>query len=350
MTAAILDRLTPPASDLVREAAGAGGAVIVYDRDDRIVWVSEGQRALMPCSDYVDETYSSLFWKIFNAGLIGTKSAQPDPSAWLEGTIAARRTSPNLDFVNTYPWGRMLVSHLLLDDGVSIQARLDMRQAGIDRYFGERDAGLGVLWALRVQRHMRGMQSALDSLPIAVGMVDVAGRLIHSNASFDDLVRDGDGLVLAEDECVKATDLCDDIVLEQAVAHIAYGTQPSTCVPIRRGVKSPLIAAVNPGNLPGTAVIMVSCFGEDHSAVAASLRQAFNLSPAEAEIAAGIGAGKSMAEIASTRGVGEKTAYNQVRSIKASLRRSQFAIDDLADIANIVTKIAAITSHNRPNH
>ena len=336
--------LTPSASCLVREATDAGGAVIVYDKDDKIIWVSDGQRTLMPCSDYADESYSSLFWKVFKAGLVGTKSAIPDPASWLEATVAARRTSPNLDFVNIYPWGRMLVSHLRLEDGVSVQARISLKAAGIDKYFGSYDTGLGVMWALRVQRHMQGMQSALDSLSIAVGLVDAEGRLVSSNASFREMLCARDALTLTSDECIRAVDVCDDMVLEQAVTHIASGAQPSTCIPIRRGTGAPLIAAISAGNQLGTAVIVVSRFGEDHASIVTSLRQAFNMSPAEAEIAAGIGNGQSVAEIAEARGVGEKTAYNQVRGIKSTLRRSQFVVDDLADIAGLVTKVAAITS------
>ncbi|MCW2244869.1 hypothetical protein M2352_000460 [Azospirillum fermentarium] len=340
----ILDALPSSAFDLVREADRAGAAVIVYDNDDRIVWVSDGQRTLMPCSDYADETYKSLFWKVLNAGMIGTRSAMADPAAWLEGAIAARRTSPNLDFTNIYPWGRMLVSHLRLDSGISVQARLSLKSTGICKYFGDPDIGLGVMWALRVQRHMHNMQSALNSLSIAIGLVDASGRLFNSNASFNEMLAACDGFMLTEDGDIKAIDVCDDLVLEQAVANVAEGLQPATYIPIRRSSQPPLIVAVSAGDLPGTAVLVVSRFGEDCASIASSLQQAFNMTPAEAEVAAGIGAGQSVADIAAARGVAEKTTYNQVRGVRSALRRSRFAVDDLAGIANLVTKIAAITS------
>lgn len=159
---AALPQLPQHAVDLIQAADDAGGAVVVFDYEDRILGANNEQRRIMPCSAYGSgDTYGSLFWSAYQAGMTGNTSAKKDPAAWLADAVAARRSSPNLDFINNYQWGRMLVSHLRLDDGTSIQARINMKATGIDRYFGDQDAGLGVMWAVRVQREMRGLQSAL---------------------------------------------------------------------------------------------------------------------------------------------------------------------------------------------
>lgn len=345
----VLPPLPSHAIDLIQSAENAGGAVLVFDREDRIIGANQEQRRIMPCNAYgPDDTYGSLFWSLHRAGLTGNKGAKADPEAWLANTIAARHSSPNLDFVNSYPWGRMLVSHLRLDDGTSIQARLDMKASGIDRYFGDYDAGLGVMLAVRVQREMRGLQSALNNLGLAVALVDSAGTPIHQNVSFGELLEAADGLTLASDGSVMALDGCDDLVLRQTLEHVATGAVPSCHVPLRRSGGSPLIMAVSAGTLPGTAVLAVARDGEDDREIAAVLMRAFDLSPVEAEVLAALGAGLSVKEIAQRRGVTEGTTYLQVKAVKVALERFEFAATDLATLASLVTRIAAITRAPRP--
>lgn len=316
----------------------------MFDRDDRILGANQEQRRVMPCCSYGhDDTYASFFWGAHRIGITGNKGAKADPAKWLADTIAARHSSPNLDFVNNYPWGRMLVSHLRLEDGTNIQARINMKASGIDRYFGERDAGLGILWAVRVQREVRGLQSALDNLGLAVALVDGDGAPIHRNASFAEMLEAADGLTLASDGSLMALDGCDDLVLRQALEHVANGAIPSAHVPIRRGGKDPLILAVSPGAMPGTAVLAAARAGEDGREIASVLMGAFDMSPVEAEVLAALGAGLSVKEIAQRRGVTEGTTYLQVKAVKKALERFEFAATDLASLASLVTKIAAIT-------
>lgn len=343
LNASLIGSLPAPAADLVRAADGAGGAVLIYSPDDEIVGANSAQRALMPCSDYVGETYSSFFWKVFAAGFSGAKLAKADPAAWLEGAIVSRHNSPNLDFVNEYSWGRMLVSHLRLDDGSSVQARLDLRKSGIEHYFNGEGAGLGVMWALQVQRDIRNLQSALDSLAVAVGLVDGDGLLLHSNASLSDMLAARDGMAQDGRGGIYATDACDAMVLEHAIKNVSSGFLTSSFAPLRRSLGAPLIVAVTAGDVPGTVVLAISRFGEDHKSLVTSIRQALGITPAEAEVIAGIGTGQSVADIAATRNVTEKTTRNQVQNLRRALTGSRFAVGDLAGIASLVTKIAAIT-------
>ncbi|WP_298372576.1 hypothetical protein [Azospirillum sp.] len=335
--------LARPASDLIQAANNAGGAVLVYSKNDEIVWANDAQRALMPCSDYVDETYSSIFWKVFEAGFSGAKLAKDDPVSWLEGAIVSRNNSQNLDFINEYFWGRMLVSHIRLDDGVSVQARIDLKKSGLENYFRGETAGLGIMWALQMQRDITNLQSALDGLAIAVGLVDGDGRILHKNTSFSDMLSACDGLYQSEDNIILAVDVCDDMVVKQSIKNVTGGLLDSSFAPLRRATAPPLVMAVTAGDVPGTAVLAVSRFGEDHESLVAGIRQALGITPAEAAVIAGIGVGQSVAEIAVARNVTEKTTRNQVQSLRRALEGSRFAVGDLAGIASLVTKIAAIT-------
>ena len=349
-----LPPMPPYAVELVEATENAGGAVLVFDGSDRIVAANEAQRRVMPCCAYGDDdTYSSLFWAALQAGMTGNKAAKEAPEEWLAASIGARRSSPNLDFVNVYPWGRMLVSHLRLDDGTSIQARLDMRKSGVDRYCGERSAGLGVLWATRVQREILGLQAALDNLSLGVALVEDGGtdsgvQLIHSNASFSDLLSGRDGLTVDEGGRLRAVDEYDDLSLSQALDDAVGGLTRTGYVPVRRRPgKQPLVLAISAGVAPGTALVTVTRFGEDEPEIAGTLMRAFGLPAVQAEVLAALGAGLTVEEIARRRGVAKGTTYLQVNHIKKTLKEFGFAVTDMAGLTALVAKIAAITSAPR---
>lgn len=339
----VVAEMPATALDLVRATDEAGGAILVFDAQDHILWANDGQRTLMPCSTYgTEETYESLFWTLLKSGCVGNKAAFADPQSWLNSAIIVRQCSSNLNFINIYPWGRMIVSLLRLDDGRSIQSRIDYKASGIARFLPEFDGGVGVLWALKMQERMRSLQTALDSLSVAVGLVDASGRLMHSNASLGDLLAAGDGLGVNEAGMMTATDPCDGIVLAQALENVARGAVAHQFVPLRRRRGAPLMMAVSRGDTDGTAVIALSRFGEDQAELASTVRQALNITPAEAEVISGIGTGMSVSEIAAARGVTEDTAYKQIKSVRAVMKKSRFGANDLAGIASLVTKIAAI--------
>lgn len=349
MAAPALSDLTSQAIGLISAADAAGGGVLVYGRNDEVLWANEGQRLLMPCSDYNDETYSSLFWKVLNAGMIGNKTAPIDPQGWLQYSNATRKNSPSLDFVNRYPWGQMLVSQVVLDNGMSIQARIDIRKAGIDQLSGSDGTGVGFSLALQMVRERKWFQSALDSLSIGVCLLDRGGAVICSNTSFDEFLS-GETHLIRDEQCrIRAIDRYDDMVFRQVVENAASGSVGSMIVPLR-SASDALVAAISAGTVFGTAVLAVSRFGEDTASLAESIRQAFGLTPAEADTMANIGLGRSVSQIAEDRNGAEKTVYNQIQRIRSGLNRSKFAAHDLASIAGLAVRIAAITKPPTRSH
>lgn len=344
-----LPPMPPYAAEMVESTEKAGGAVLVFDGSDRIVAANEEQRRIMPCCDYgPGDTYTTFFWGAHARGMTGNKEASRDPSTWLAAAIATRRSSPNLDFVNHYPWGRMLVSHVRLEDGTSIQARLDIHKSGVARLFGERDAGLGVLWAIRVRREIQRLQAALDNLSLGVALLEDGGAdgacLIHSNASFGDLLSGRDGLVLDENRRLLAVDEGDQMSLSQALDDALGGRARTGYVPIRRPGKQPLVLAVSAGETPGTALVTVARFGEDEPEIVGTLMQAFGLPAVQAEVLAALGSGLTVEEIAQRRRVAKGTTYLQVNQIKKSLKEFGFSVVDIAGMASIVSKISSVIS------
>lgn len=330
-------------AEIVRATDEAGGAVIVFDPDDHVLLANSEQRRIMPCFGYkYSDTYTSMFWELLEKGLNGNPVAKKDPELWLHRAIGSRLNSANMDFVNIYPWGRMLVSHHRLDDGTSLQARLNMRAAGLEKYFSGQEANLGVTRALRLRREIHALEAMLDSLGLAVALVDQSGNILHANTSFSDMLQSEDGLINKTGSGVTATDPLDELVLRQALEHVAGGLVPRTYVPIRRRSGGPLVMTVSPGSTGGTAIVAAARFGEDMSEVNSALRQAFGVTATEAEVLSGVGSGQTPAEIAGSRGVGMQAAYRAIDRAKKKMKETQVSSPDLPGIASIVTGIAAI--------
>lgn len=330
--------------EMVCLAHNAGGAVMAFGPHDELLWANPEQQRIMPVSDYepLQTTYDSIFWGAYNQGYSGNQDSRHDPAGWLAMAKRARIESDELNFLNRYPWGRAACSHVRLQDGRSLQVRVGLKASGLDQYLGTQEGGFGVVWALRIQEEMRRLRSALDSLGLAVAIVNRRGSVVYQNASFADLVGGADGLISAGNGILVATDAIDDIVMQQALAHVLAGSVPVLYVPLRRPVGTPLVMAVSAGETAGTAVVTVSRFGEDSKEIASTLRQALGLSPAEAEVMAALGAGRSVEEVADERLVAPNTVYQQVRSVKSTLKRSKFAVASPAGLVGLVQRLSAI--------
>lgn len=335
--------------ELIAEIANvtnaAGGAVVVFDGQDRILYANDEQRKLMPCCEYGSaDTYSTLFWSALKFGYTGNPNAKTDPEGWLVRAIGARLNSQNMDFVNRYNWGAMLVSHFRLENGVSIQARLDMCKTGLDHYFTGPSSQIGVMRAIRLREEILGLESALDSLGLAVALIGYNKKILHANSSFKEMLSKEDGLTSSPmGEEIIATDLCDEFVFQQAVDNVASGALDSTYVPVRRRRHDPLILAISAAATPGAAIVAAARFGEDVKAINTALREALGFSIAEAEVVTGIGQGKSVNQVALDRGVSEGSTYQHLHKVRKRLKHSSFAAPDMAGIASLVTGIAAIT-------
>lgn len=339
--------LPEPIRKIALDTDAAGGAVLVFDPEDHIIFANVEQRRIMPCCEYErKDTYSSLFYALLSRKLNGNPAANASPEAWLSDAIAARRCSSNLDFVNCYSWGKMLVSHMRLSDGTSIQARLDMRLTGMERYFEGPDACLGVARVLRMRRDILSLENALDSLGLAVALVESNGHLLHGNASFLEMIGLNDGLINKFGNGLAATDPCDNMVLQQAIKHVSAGLISTSYVPLHRKRGDPLILAISMTFNTGVLVFAVSRFNEDTSEINAALRQALGVSQAEAEVMTALASGDTVPSLSQKRGVSANTTYYQIKSAKRRLGNARFSSTDMNGICSLVSGISAISRVN----
>jgi DNA-binding CsgD family transcriptional regulator len=155
----------------------------------------------------------------------------------------------------------------------------------------------------------------------------------------------GGGLILQGDR-VAAADDASDKRLQSAidVALMGKGPAGAAAVAVRRDPRLPLLvlilrvdgvgsAAANPARL-----LLAACDPERNPMLPHHmLAEMFDLTPAEASIAAGIAAGRQLAEIAADRGVGIETVrwYSKIVFGKTKTRGQ-------AELAALLTKLAML--------
>lgn len=180
------------------------------------------------------------------------------------------------------------------------------------------------------------MRAALDALEQAVALYDPAGRQVFANAALQGFAARADGLVPGPAGQVVPAEPRARIVLARALTAATAGIHVAVLVPRASGA-APYVLRCRPvRGAPGWAMTVVADPQRRPAADAALLRRAFGLTAAEAELAAALGHGSSVAEHAAARGISVHTARCQLRAVlsKVGARRQ-------AEVVAIVTALAA---------
>ena len=167
----------------------------------------------------------------------------------------------------------------------------------------------------------RSAQTVTDSLALAIVTVRADQRILSANAMADAALRRADGLVVSAGRLIAVSHEAANR-LARCVAMATSPTQPTaTGLLIERdGNNSAYQLNVAPltgdGGARSAIVIWRDPDARDPT-LTMRLRMLFRLSQAEAEIAAELGAGRSIAEITSSRDVRPSTMTSQLKSILA---------------------------------
>ncbi len=169
-----------------------------------------------------------------------------------------------------------------------------------------------------------GLLEAFDLLDCGGVLIDLTGRIIRTNEQADRQF--GKGLFVSHGHMI-ASDPQANARLQRLIGSV-LPCRPTCDTPIGGAVviprmgESPLVVHAAP--LTGstrdlfqrtTAVLMIVDPGQHPQPSVALLRQAFGLSPAEARLAAEIGTGRDLKEIAISHGVSEGTVRAQLKAI-----------------------------------
>jgi DNA-binding CsgD family transcriptional regulator/PAS domain-containing protein len=174
-----------------------------------------------------------------------------------------------------------------------------------------------------VRRHMRegqakpGSTEILDMLAAPVIATDPSGRILYMNERGEKMLERRACLTYARDGGLGAVQANDNDRLRAAIA--AAGRDKATTVMLHRVAGGlPVAAVVAPSHAVSAqrhALIVIS--DPEARAAPERLKELFDLSRAEAEVAAALASGRSLDEIAEDRGVAVSTLRVQLKSIYA---------------------------------
>ncbi len=334
--------ISDTAASLVDSAERVEGAVILFDAADNIVWVNERQRALMPCTDYVGQTYSSLFWSALDRGMVGNPVAASKPHMWLEFSRLERSSKRLAQSINRYAWGDMALTHRRFDDGSSLQIRF--ATSGADADSPERL----LLDAVAARREAAALRQALDNLDVGVAILDADGGPVHVNAAFRHLLALDLGLALTDRGRVDPIHPEDYRVWQSAIAMARSGYGHSTLM-MPAGDEAPLLAVtIMPGVQQESILVLATSlrgtFGASHLA---GLSEALGIGEDDAQVIAHIANGLSLREIAARHRKENDgnvvSPFQHVAGIRQALRRHHLTVDNQAQIVALIQRIASIT-------
>lgn len=196
--------------------------------------------------------------------------------------------------------------------------------------------------ALRVQEHLGALRAraeraerALDSIPVALLVLDVHGAIVHVNQPATSLLERSDGLREVEGRlcCGRAEETTRlHAAVERLAQQMLRGEiPPCTTLAVSRSERAhplgvliaPLLTAraTGPGQegTPGVAHVLVTVRDPDetpHLPVDV-LRQQFDLTPAQARLASALASGDSLEDYARHAGVTVNTARTTLKSVFA---------------------------------
>ena len=210
--------------------------------------------------------------------------------------------------------------------GAGVYTSHERKQAALVLPHLQRALRLGQRFAAVSQSHAAALE-ALDRLDTGVLMVDGAGRIIQASSMAEHLLRENAELTVIRGRLALRLPALHDklLALLRGAMETARGkiANPGAALSIPRPHRMPLALEVAP--LRPT----VSAFGEQLPAVlvfirdpeapiaAARLRELFGLTRTEAAVAAALGRGASLEDIAAGMGIGLATVRSHLKRILA---------------------------------
>jgi DNA-binding CsgD family transcriptional regulator len=212
---------------------------------------------------------------------------------------------------------------------VSIIRRVDQGRysRGEIDFINRLSAQLRVASAVAVRFGLESSRRISDTFGTAghpVALIGHAGRVIHMNARFADLI--GDGIQVAAGRLGSWQGRADSALaaaIDRAVRHDGtLGVPPKPVVLPRRDAR-PLVAHVMPVvgqvrdllHLVAAIVTLTDLSDAATRAADAVLMEAFGLTAAEARLAVQIAAGRTLPEIARDQGVAHETLRSRLKSV-----------------------------------
>lgn len=159
--------------------------------------------------------------------------------------------------------------------------------------------------------------AALDAFPMAIFRITAGGMVCHQNRHGVQLLERADGLTVRGGRLV-ATHEASDLELQSAIHHALHRSgSVASMVSARKPDDGSLSLMVSPISRRGESQVLIIAHGPqfDGGARRSRLSSLFRLSSAELELATGLLEGRTLSEIAASRGVAVNTLRVQLRSV-----------------------------------
>jgi DNA-binding CsgD family transcriptional regulator len=193
-------------------------------------------------------------------------------------------------------------------------------------------------------------EEALDHLAFGVILLDAGGKVLFLNRSAEAIVAATDGLTLREGMLSAATSTetraLGKLVAEAAASGAGAGASPGGAMALSRPSMSrplPVLVAPLRGRQPlladrrPAAAVFVTDPERCASVPGRRLVELFGLTPAEAQLAVALLAGKRLGRIAADRGVQLPTVRNQLRAVL-----SKTGTGRQADLVRLLASLPAV--------
>jgi DNA-binding CsgD family transcriptional regulator len=341
--------------DLFDRAERAGAALMICDGQDRIL---RANRKHAQIYNFIDFSTRPTFEEFVRGSVNSRKMADPfvyqDPQAWLNAAARSRQTCDYSQFITRHTDGRvMMVSYEKIKAAENgwYQARIDITDK-LKARLKQDGVLLGPtcwegMFAPLTRIRSVPITNVLEAMPAAAGLIMPRGKLLDANRALFALLCEGDGLLRVEDRVVVRDPS------EQAEFQRRLGGffQPGACRATvamrisRQESQRPYFLTVSPlldsghetWNDGQIAVLTVANPSVAPAIDPAILAEFLGLTPAEAEVAAALGAGHTVVFIAQQRGASIHTIYSQIKKI---IEKTGYK--GQADIARHVSDIARI--------
>ena len=346
--------------DLFDRAERSGAALMICDAEDRILRVNRKHVQIYNCVDFSGPL---PFEQFIRGNVNSRKLADPfvyeDVGAWLDAAARSRRTCEYSQFMTRHTDGRVLLVNYERVRGATewwYQARFDITDQ-LKQRFKQDGVLIGPacwegLFAPLTRTRRVPITNVLEAMPAAAALIMARGKLLDANQALFALLREGDGLMKVDDRVLIRERAEQAEFLKRLVTFFqSPAPRPTLAMRVsRRDCDRPYFLTVSPlaessddawgdGSI---AVLTVANPSASSTIDPSILAEFLGLTRAEAEVAAALGAGHTIAFIAAQRNASRHTVYAQIKKIiEKTGYRGQ------ADIARHVSDIARIFGSRR---
>ncbi|MBP2312955.1 helix-turn-helix transcriptional regulator [Azospirillum soli] len=326
---------------LADAAQATGAGLVVFDQEDRIIYSNEANNILYEFVDFAQQpTYEDVFRACLAHKRFVEAEAYQDPERWLAGALQFRRYHQFAQFMKIYPDQRSyIVTHEVIPGVGSYFSRIEVTEKASKRgaLFGP------IAWTGLAES--RAVSTAIDTLPIASAVTTATGVILDANDAMAALLDARDGLLEVGGRLSVARPAEHDAFL-RLLAEAANATGHRELVMRVTRERADTAYLVNVSHQPSPfgrtalANIVVLDPGITPPISPTILATLFGLTAAEARVAAEIGRGARIDEIAERYGTSPQTVRTQLKVV--------FQKTGLVRQGELVRLIAQISAFFRP--